>query len=238
MADCCEPDPYQSVFTRRFARRTAKRYRNRGLSPAATRIVEFVTDHGVQGASVLEIGGGVGEIQVELLRRGASNVTNLELSTQYEHEAARLLAGTGLAGRVDRRFLDIAREPERVEPADVVVLHRVVCCYPDYQRLLCAAAQHATQLLVYSHPPDNPATRAVTWSENFARRAPRQRVPRLRPPPYRHDRRRRGRRSQNDLPAPLQGLGRRGPGALTTSGRGDVHHRLAAAAALTCDGPN
>jgi magnesium-protoporphyrin O-methyltransferase len=170
MADCCEPDPYQSVFTRRFARRTAKRYRNRGLSPAATRIVEFVTDHGVQGASVLEIGGGVGEIQVELLRRGASNVTNLELSTQYEHEAARLLAGTGLAGRVDRRFLDIAREPERVEPADVVVLHRVVCCYQDYQRLLCAAAQHATQLLVYSHPPDNPATRAVTWSENFARR--------------------------------------------------------------------
>ena len=170
MAGCCEPDPYQSVFTRRFARRTAKRYRNRGLSPAATRIVEFVTDHGVQGASVLEIGGGVGEIQVELLRRGASNVTNLELSTQYEHEAARLLAGTGLAGRVDRRFLDIAREPERVEPADVVVLHRVVCCYPDYQRLLCAAAQHATQLLVYSHPPDNPATRAVTWSENFARR--------------------------------------------------------------------
>lgn len=170
MAGCCEPDPYQSVFTRRFARRTAKRYRNRGLSPAATRIVEFVTDHGVQGASVLEIGGGVGEIQVELLRRGASNVTNLELSTQYEHEAARLLAGTGLAGRVDRRFLDIAREPERVEPADVVVLHRVVCCYQDYQRLLCAAAQHATQLLVYSHPPDNPATRAVTWSENFARR--------------------------------------------------------------------
>jgi hypothetical protein len=23
-----------------------------------------------------------------------------------------------------------------VEPADVVMLHRVVCCYPDYERLL------------------------------------------------------------------------------------------------------
>jgi len=170
MADCCDPEDLQSVFTRRFARRTARRYRNHGLSPAANRIVQFVTDHGVQGASVLEIGGGVGQIQVELLRQGASRVTNLELSTQYEGEAARLLADTGMAGRVDRRFLDIAREPQRVESADVVILHRVVCCYPDYQRLLSAAAQHATRLLVYSHPPDNPATRAVTWSENLAHR--------------------------------------------------------------------
>jgi cyclopropane fatty-acyl-phospholipid synthase-like methyltransferase len=170
MADCCDPDDLQSVFTRRFARRTAKRYRTHGLTPAATRIVQFVTDQGVQGASVLEIGGGVGQIQVELLRRGASHITNLELSTQYEDEAARLLADSGLAGRVDRRFLDIAREPHRVEAADVVILHRVVCCYPDYLGLLNAAAQHATRLLVYSHPPDNPVTRTVTWSENLAHR--------------------------------------------------------------------
>ena len=45
-----------------------------------------------------------------------------------------------MADRVDRRLLDIAAEPERVEPADIVVLHRVVCCYPDYERLLTAAA--------------------------------------------------------------------------------------------------
>jgi magnesium-protoporphyrin O-methyltransferase len=170
VADCCDPEDLQSVFTRRFARRTAKRYRTHGLSPAATRIVDFVTDQGVQGASVLEIGGGVGAIQVELLRRGASRVTNLELSTQYEDEAARLLADTGLGGRVDRRVVDIAQEPDRVESADVVILHRVVCCYPDYQRLLAAAAQHATRLLVYSYPPDNVVSRAATWSENLARR--------------------------------------------------------------------
>jgi magnesium-protoporphyrin O-methyltransferase len=28
-----------------------------------------------------------------------------------------------------------------VAPTDLV-LHRVVCCYPDYQRLLAAAADH------------------------------------------------------------------------------------------------
>src|SRR3712207_8145994 len=51
-------------------------------------------------STVLEIGGGVGEIQIELLRRGAASATNLELSPAYEQEGARLLDETGMAGRV------------------------------------------------------------------------------------------------------------------------------------------
>jgi hypothetical protein len=55
-----------------------------------------------------------------------------------------------------------------VEPADVVVLHRVVCCYPDYERLLGAAADHAERLLVFSYPPRNPGSRAfVTLANAF-----------------------------------------------------------------------
>jgi magnesium-protoporphyrin O-methyltransferase len=170
MPGCCDSEDYDSVFTGRFARRVARRYGKHGLSPTANRIVEFVTEHGVQGASVLEIGGGVGEIQLELLRRGASKVTNLEISPNYEDEAALLLGRFGMAGRVHRRLLDIVRSPDEVEAADVVVLHRVVCCYPDYQRLLSAAGTHARRLLVYSHPPRNVVTRAAIRSENFLRR--------------------------------------------------------------------
>ena len=170
VADCCDRDDYRSVFSERFARRTAKQYRKRGLTPAAEWIVQFAADHDLPGASVLEIGGGVGHIQVELLRRGAAQVTNLELSTEYEAEADRLLASTGMSDRVDRRFLDIAADPGAVEPADIVVLHRVVCCYPDYERLLTAAAEHARRLLVFSYPPDSRLNRTVNWAENAGRR--------------------------------------------------------------------
>lgn len=170
VADCCDRDDYRSVFSERFARRTVKQYRKRGLTPAAEWIVQFAADHDVRGASVLEIGGGVGHIHVELLRRGAAHVTNLELSPEYEAEANRLLASAGMADRVDRRFLDIAAEPEGAEPADIVVLHRVVCCYPDYERLLAAAAQHARRLLVFSYPPDSRWNRTVNWAENASRR--------------------------------------------------------------------
>jgi 16S rRNA G966 N2-methylase RsmD len=167
---CCDRGGYESTFGDGFAKRVAGRYRRRGLDRTRRLLLEFLTDRGVEDASVLEIGGGVGELQVELLRRGASRVTNLEISRNYEAEAARLLEQSGLRDRVDRRFVDIATEPGQVEPADIVVLHRVVCCYPDYERLLTAAGSHARRLLVFSHPPRNPVSRALMGWENLLRR--------------------------------------------------------------------
>ena len=153
----------------------AKRYRKRGLDRTATRIVAFLEREGVENASVLEIGGGVGEIQLELLKRGAARAVNLELSPAYDGDARALLREAGIdEARVDRRLHDIAEDPEGVEPADVVVLHRVVCCYPDYERLLGAAASRARRLLVFSHPPGNAAARAFVRLENLGLRLARQ----------------------------------------------------------------
>lgn len=169
MGECCG-EGYQATFSGRFARRMAQRYRRHGLNRIQERMVGFLSERGLQGATVLEIGGGVGDIQVELLRRGAASVTNLEISGNYEDEAERLLADSGLTGRVNRRIHDIATAPEDVEPADIVVLHRVVCCYPDYGRLLAAAGSHARRSLVFSHPPRNPATRLALGCDNLVRR--------------------------------------------------------------------
>ena len=65
------------MFNDRFAHRMAARYRKKGLDKTARRMVELLTQRGVQGATVLEIGGGVGGIQLELLQRGAASATNL-----------------------------------------------------------------------------------------------------------------------------------------------------------------
>jgi len=130
-------------------------------------MVGFLEQRGIEGATVLEVGGGVGEIQVELLKRGAARAVNLELSSAYEAEADALLRAAGLEGRAERRLHDIAVDPDGVEPADVVVLHRVVCCYPDYQRLLAAAAGHARRLLVFSYPPYHPGVRLLLAAQNL-----------------------------------------------------------------------
>lgn len=167
MAGCCNPRGCDQMFGHRFARRMAGRYRKRGLDGTARRMVGLLDAAAVQNATVLEIGGGVGEIHLELLRRGAASATNLELSPGYDAEAQRLLDEAGLTGRVQRRLVDIAADPGAVEPADIVVLHRVVCCYPDYAQLLGAAADHARHHLVFSFPPRNAFSRAVVGIQNL-----------------------------------------------------------------------
>ena len=71
MGDCCDQPGYQTVFSDRFAKRVARTYRKRGLDPTQSRMVSFLIEHGIEGASVLEIGGGVGELQIELLSRSS-----------------------------------------------------------------------------------------------------------------------------------------------------------------------
>lgn len=158
MECCAGGDAYEQEFSRAFARSTARRYLRRGLSTLAGRIVTFLESRGIEGASVLEIGGGVGYLCVELLRRGAATATNLDLSSNYEEDASDLVARYGLAGRLARLRLDITQEPGAVAAADIVVLNRVVCCYPDYAGLLSAAGGHARSLLVMSYPTANPLT--------------------------------------------------------------------------------
>ena len=130
-------------------------------------MLAFLSELGIEGATVLEIGGGVGEIQLELLKRGAAHATNLELSPAYEEEANRLLRELALEDRAERRLHDIAVEPDGVEAADIVVLHRVVCCYPDYERLLGAAEIRTRRLLVFSYPPRNALSRLFVATENL-----------------------------------------------------------------------
>jgi 2-polyprenyl-3-methyl-5-hydroxy-6-metoxy-1,4-benzoquinol methylase len=167
---CCCPGDYDRFFGRRFARRLAKKYRKRGLNKTSRKMADFLRERGIEGATVLEIGGGVGEIEIELLKAGAARAQNLELSSAYEEDARELAEEAGVGGRVDWRIHDIAADPEAVEPADIVVMNRVVCCYPDYRRLLGAAADHARHAIVFSYPPRNALIRAFYGVFNLAMR--------------------------------------------------------------------
>ena len=167
MASCCNTRGCDDFFTQRMAQRAAQRYRKRGVDKTARHMLAFLEERGVEGTSVLEIGGGIGEVQLELLKLGAARTLNLELSPAYDDEAARLVREAGVEPRAERRLHDIAADPSGVEPADVVVLNRVVCCYPDYERLLGAAADHARRLLVFSYPPRNVLSRLLLGAQNL-----------------------------------------------------------------------
>ena len=152
MSDCCSPKGYRWVFSERSARAEARKYRRRGLDGTSRRIVDFLKARGVDGQTVLEVGGGIGAIQIELLKAGAARAVSIELTPTYEDVAAGLLNEAGLTDRVERRVMDFAQASSQVEGADVVIMNRVICCYPDMPRLAGAAADHARQMLVMSYP--------------------------------------------------------------------------------------
>jgi magnesium-protoporphyrin O-methyltransferase len=154
MSDCCTPKGYRTIFSEKSAAGEAKRYRRRGLDGTTRRIFDLIQKRGVQGKTLLEVGGGVGAIEIELLKAGMANAVNVELTPTYESAAGRLIGEAGLAGRVQRKVMDFTEAGEEVGTADVVVMNRVICCYPDMPKLAAAAAEHALEVLVMSFPND------------------------------------------------------------------------------------
>jgi 2-polyprenyl-3-methyl-5-hydroxy-6-metoxy-1,4-benzoquinol methylase len=152
MSDCCTPKGYRWVFSERSARSEASRYRRKGLDATSRRIFDFIKTQGVEGRTVLEVGGGIGAMQIELLKAGAASAVSVELTPTYEKDAAALLREAGLEERVERRIMDFAAAGTGVGGADIVIMNRVICCYQDMPRLAGAASDHARELLVMSFP--------------------------------------------------------------------------------------
>jgi magnesium-protoporphyrin O-methyltransferase len=99
---------------------------------------------------------------------------NIELTPTYEEAAQGLLREAGLEDRVERRVMDFAEGTSDVEAADIVIMNRVICCYPDMPRLAGAAADHTREVLVVSFPKERWWTRAGISLGDLALRVARQ----------------------------------------------------------------
>jgi hypothetical protein len=101
---------------------------------------------------VLDIGGGVGALQHALLEAGASGVVGVDASPAYLRTAKEEAERRGHADRVSYRYGDFVEMAETVDPADMVTLDRVICCYPDVEALVGRSAERARRLYGLVHP--------------------------------------------------------------------------------------
>jgi len=136
VTSCCDPNGLSGVFDAGRAASDARRYRRKGLTRETRTIADLLIARGIGGATILEIGGGIGDLQVELLRAGAARATSVEISAAYESTARELATELGVDDRIEHHLADFAREPARIDPADAVILNKVVCCYLDMPGLV------------------------------------------------------------------------------------------------------
>ena len=169
MPDCCNSSGYERLFSAKEARRALRVYDRKGLNKMAQRIVGYLEARGVDGHKVLEVGGGIGAVHVELLKAGAASAVNVELSNGYQEAAAELLRREGLAGRVEQRIGDFTEMAAGMR-ADDVVMNRVICCYPDMEKLMYAALSASSRFLAVTFPRDRVLFRITVAMESLYQR--------------------------------------------------------------------
>ena len=168
--NCCQTD-YDDLFGERTARQQLEAYRRRGAERHTDALIEALVAEGIQGATLLDIGGGIGAIQLGLLAAGAASSVDVDASHAYL-AAARLEAERrGIGARTDYRYGDFVALGGEVEPADVVTLDRVICCYPDMPALVGASVDHARRLYGLLYPVDRWWIRAGAGAGNLVLRA-------------------------------------------------------------------
>ena len=151
--DCCRPD-YDALFDDRAARRELSAYWRNGADGTTGRLLDAIRAEGVEGASVLDIGGGVGVIGLELLAAGAASLTDVDASGPYLAAARTEIERRGFGDRTRFHHGDFVALADKVPDADVVTLDRVVCCYLDWEALVDRSLERARRLFGLVYPID------------------------------------------------------------------------------------
>lgn len=155
---CCRPSrpapDFDVEFDEESVRRDLLEFRRDGPDATTRRLAEALVAAGVDDVSLLDIGGGVGALQLELLAAGAARSLDVDASAAYLDVARDEARERGFGDRTDYRHGDFVALAGEVEAADVVTLHRVICCYPDAEALVSASVTHARRLIGLVYPVD------------------------------------------------------------------------------------
>lgn len=150
----CQCQGIEREFSAREARGQMRRYRKQGPARTTQVLIDALVGMGVEGGTLLDIGGGVGAIQHALLTAGASRAHSVEASSAYAEVAREESDRRGWTERIVASRGDFVELASAIPPADVVTLDRVICCYHDMRALVTASASHASRLYGVVYPRD------------------------------------------------------------------------------------
>ncbi len=154
MSTCCAHAQSASRLFSFFAKRYRRRLGKRGFERSQEQLLKGLEAVGYRDAELLEIGCGVGHLHQTLLESGARSALGIDLAPQMLIEARDWAAERGLAGRteyVTGDFIDLKND---IAPADVTLMDKVVCCYPDADALVHTSLEKTRQVYALTYPRD------------------------------------------------------------------------------------
>jgi 2-polyprenyl-3-methyl-5-hydroxy-6-metoxy-1,4-benzoquinol methylase len=175
MTNCCQCQGIERLFGDQMATRELRTYLRRGPDRTTRLLLDALRaeaardsagSDGIEGASLLDIGGGVGAIPLALLAAGLRTATDVDASTAYLAVAREEAERRGYGDRVAYRHGNFVELADEIEPADIVTLDRVICCYHDMPALVGASVARARRLYGLVYPRDDWWTRAALAAGN------------------------------------------------------------------------
>ena len=154
MSACCPHARSASRFFSFFAKRYRKRFNKRGFEPSQEQLLKGLESAGYGDGEVLEIGCGVGNLHQALLERGARSAIGIDLAPKMLTEARDWAAQRGLADRTEYVEGDFVDLKDDIAPADVTLMDKVVCCYPDADKLVHASLEKTRKVFALTYPRD------------------------------------------------------------------------------------
>ena len=151
MSCCSHCAATASQFDPKRAEKDRARYQRRGPDPTTKLILEQLHTVTRPGDTLLDVGGGIGVIGLELQTSGLREIILVDAAQGSLAVAERLFADA----KSSAKFRVVPADFADLQPpltADIVTLDRVVCCYPDYVALLERATASARRTLALSFP--------------------------------------------------------------------------------------
>jgi magnesium-protoporphyrin O-methyltransferase len=150
----CRCDQIGTRFDAAYAAEKLARYRAHGPDPSTRALLAAITVEDLEGKSLLDIGGGVGAVQHELLRRGIVSAQEVEASSAYVVACRAEAERQGHGDRIVHVSGDFGSVADAIEPADIVTLDRSVCCWHDPLTLIDQSAAKSRWLYGLVYPRD------------------------------------------------------------------------------------
>ena len=166
----CQCKEIESVFDETLAEDELEKARRRGPRRTTRMLIEALRERGLSGKTLLDIGGGVGTIQHQLLAAGVKEAVDVDASTAYLKTAREEAKRLGFDGRVTFHHGNFVEVAPSVPKADIVTLDRVICCFDDMEDLVEASAKKAKATYGLVYPLDAWWTRLGVRFINFTRR--------------------------------------------------------------------
>ena len=151
---CCQCQGIENMFDKKAAKRHLKRYLKNGPSKTTNMLLDAIHKIDVQGLDFLDIGGGIGAIQYDLIKAGASGGTSIEASSAYIDVVKDEILQNRLAETVSFKFGDFTTMASDVNSADIVTLDKVICCYDDMSELVGLSSKLARKIYAVIYPRD------------------------------------------------------------------------------------